>query len=415
MSMLASRSAQKRTQTSPQTTSANFLRQRRELLTPCARVDSPRRPRRPSVATPSLVSLLPRARLLQPHRLAMPVECQPHRSTLPLQFAIVAGQRLVSEHTQLSPRHVTEVRDQWLVIAVALIVQNDVRPGAWASELEEVLLRVGHRFGRVDLRRRMSPVQRPKPCGRSSTRSCRTLMSAVVGSIWPARPQRSATAASLWWRWPPLPAPPPSHAASPSLPGSLHQPAGSGFRSRLAAALDHAVAACLGIVLDRPGPSGQRHGRRTPAARPGLQPARHREDPRGRRPSGPRRPVRPPEPHRRRLPQQQPAGDITPNSGWVNVGTDHDTAEFAVESIRRWWQHRGQAGHPDATRLLINADSEGSNDPRRWTWKKHLHAFAHESGLQITVCHFPPGASKVDTRPIGRTGRSTASSPRRSD
>lgn len=80
-------------------------------------------------------------------------------------------------------------------------------------------------------------------------------------------------------------------------------------RPRLPAALDHAVAARLGIVVDRPGPPGQRHDRRAPAAHPGLQPAGHREDPRGRRPSGPRCPVRPPEPHRRRLPQRQPAGD----------------------------------------------------------------------------------------------------------
>lgn len=86
--------------------------------------------------------------------------------------------------------------------------------------------------------------------------------------------------------------------------------------------------------------------------------------------------------------------DIATNTGWVNVGTDHDTSEFAVESIRRWWQRRGRADHPDATRLLITADSGGSNDSRRWTWKKHLHAFAQESGLEITVCHFPPGTSK---------------------
>lgn len=83
--------------------------------------------------------------------------------------------------------------------------------------------------------------------------------------------------------------------------------------------------------------------------------------------------------------------DIATNTSWVNVGTDHDTSEFAVESIRCWWQRRGRVDHPDATRLLITADSGGSNDPRRWTWKKHLHAFAQESGLEITVCHFPPG------------------------
>ena len=86
--------------------------------------------------------------------------------------------------------------------------------------------------------------------------------------------------------------------------------------------------------------------------------------------------------------------DIANNTGWVNVGTDHDTAEFAVESIRRWWQHRGRADHPNATRLLITADSGGSNDPRRWTWKSNLATFARESGLEITVCHLPPGTSK---------------------
>jgi hypothetical protein len=86
--------------------------------------------------------------------------------------------------------------------------------------------------------------------------------------------------------------------------------------------------------------------------------------------------------------------DIAKNTGWVNVGTDHDTAQFAVESIRRWWRRRGQADYPHATRLLITADSGGSNDPRRWTWKSNLAAFARESGLEISVCHLPPGTSK---------------------
>ena len=86
--------------------------------------------------------------------------------------------------------------------------------------------------------------------------------------------------------------------------------------------------------------------------------------------------------------------DIANNTGWVNVGTDHDTAQFAVESIRRWWQHRGQADHPHASRLLITADCGGSNDPRRWTWKTNLAAFALESGLEISVCHLPPSTSK---------------------
>ncbi|MEE4425670.1 ISAzo13-like element transposase-related protein, partial [Streptomyces bugieae] len=79
--------------------------------------------------------------------------------------------------------------------------------------------------------------------------------------------------------------------------------------------------------------------------------------------------------------------DIARNTGWVNVGTDHDTGEFAVESIRRWWRQRGRKDHPDADRLLITADCGGSNDPRRWTWKKHLAVCALESGLEITVCH----------------------------
>ncbi|WP_425297894.1 ISAzo13 family transposase [Nocardia abscessus] len=86
--------------------------------------------------------------------------------------------------------------------------------------------------------------------------------------------------------------------------------------------------------------------------------------------------------------------DIATNTGWVNVGTDHDTAEFAVESIRRWWRHCGREQHPHATRLLITADAGGSNDPRRWTWKKYLHSFAREPGLEIKVCHYPPGTSK---------------------
>lgn len=83
--------------------------------------------------------------------------------------------------------------------------------------------------------------------------------------------------------------------------------------------------------------------------------------------------------------------DLATNTGWVNVGTDHDTAEFATESIRRWWRRHGRVDHPDADRLLITADAGGSNNPRYWTWKKQLHTFARESGLEITVCHFPPG------------------------
>jgi hypothetical protein len=86
--------------------------------------------------------------------------------------------------------------------------------------------------------------------------------------------------------------------------------------------------------------------------------------------------------------------DLAANAGWVNVGTDHDTAAFAVESIRRWWTTAGQATYPTARRLLITADAGGSNGYRTRAWKSELAAFALQSGLAITVCHFPPGTSK---------------------
>jgi len=86
--------------------------------------------------------------------------------------------------------------------------------------------------------------------------------------------------------------------------------------------------------------------------------------------------------------------DPTRNEGWVNVGTDHDTAAFAVESIRRWWQMMGTTAYPHARQLLITADSGGSNGARVRLWKIALQAFANETGLQVTVCHFPPGTSK---------------------
>jgi hypothetical protein len=86
--------------------------------------------------------------------------------------------------------------------------------------------------------------------------------------------------------------------------------------------------------------------------------------------------------------------DITANTGWVNVGVDHDTPVFAVESIRRWWKARGSLDYPDASRLLITADSGGSNGHRYRVWKSELAALAAETGLAITVCHFPPGTSK---------------------
>ncbi|MEU0837241.1 ISAzo13 family transposase [Streptomyces sp. NPDC005969] len=86
--------------------------------------------------------------------------------------------------------------------------------------------------------------------------------------------------------------------------------------------------------------------------------------------------------------------DVAANTGWVNVGTDHDTAAFAVESIRRWWNGAGRAAYPTAGRLLITADAGGSNGYRTRTWKTELARFAAEAGLAITVCHLPPGTSK---------------------
>jgi hypothetical protein len=86
--------------------------------------------------------------------------------------------------------------------------------------------------------------------------------------------------------------------------------------------------------------------------------------------------------------------DIAGNTGWVNVGTDHDTAAFAVESTRRWWKAAGSSGYPQAARLLITADAGGSNGYRTRAWKAELAALAVETGLEITCCHFPPGTSK---------------------
>ncbi|MDQ2874324.1 MAG: ISAzo13 family transposase [Actinomycetota bacterium] len=86
--------------------------------------------------------------------------------------------------------------------------------------------------------------------------------------------------------------------------------------------------------------------------------------------------------------------DLAADSGWVNVGTDHDTAAFAVESVRRWWNGAGRDGYPQARRLLITADAGGSNGYRTRAWKTELAALAAETGLEITVCHLPPGTSK---------------------
>jgi hypothetical protein len=86
--------------------------------------------------------------------------------------------------------------------------------------------------------------------------------------------------------------------------------------------------------------------------------------------------------------------DVLHNSGFVNVGQDHDTAAFAVESIRRWWTQHGQALYPEAQEILIVADGGGSNGARCRLWKKELQLLANQTGLALRVCHLPPGTSK---------------------
>ena len=86
--------------------------------------------------------------------------------------------------------------------------------------------------------------------------------------------------------------------------------------------------------------------------------------------------------------------DIQHNEAWVNIGTDHDTSAFAVESIRKWWLLMGKERYPGAARLMITADSGGSNGARVRLWKVELQKFADETGLEIQVSHFPPGTSK---------------------
>jgi DNA-binding phage protein len=86
--------------------------------------------------------------------------------------------------------------------------------------------------------------------------------------------------------------------------------------------------------------------------------------------------------------------DLAHNEGWVNVGSDHDTASFAVASIHRWWQSMGQEQYTQARRLLICADSGGSNGYRLRLWKYELQTFSDKVGLEVLVCHLPPGTSK---------------------
>lgn len=96
------------------------------------------------------------------------------------------------------------------------------------------------------------------------------------------------------------------------------------------------------------------------------------------------------------VPRAYPYGiyDLGRNTGFVNVGTDHDTATFAVASIRGWWRREGRRLYPATTRLLITADGGGSNGYRLRLWKWELQALANQTGLSIIVCHFPPGTSK---------------------
>ena len=97
--------------------------------------------------------------------------------------------------------------------------------------------------------------------------------------------------------------------------------------------------------------------------------------------------------------------DIHANVGWVSVGIDHDTAEFAVNSVRCWYEKMGRARYPNADRLMITADGGGSNGSRVRLWKIELQKFADETGLTVEVCHFPPG-----TR-LPQVSQVTASTP----
>jgi hypothetical protein len=86
--------------------------------------------------------------------------------------------------------------------------------------------------------------------------------------------------------------------------------------------------------------------------------------------------------------------DLASTSGYVNVGLNHDTGEFSVASIERWWKTLGNKRYPYAKRLLVTADCGGSNGYRLRLWKKELQRFADATGLEVSVCHYPPGTSK---------------------
>ena len=114
------------------------------------------------------------------------------------------------------------------------------------------------------------------------------------------------------------------------------------------------------------------------------------------RPSGDPEPVRVHDFVDRDLGKAIPYGvyDVAANQGWVSVGTDHDTPAFAVQTVRRWWEEMGRPAYPQATELLITADGGGSNGSRARLWKTELQRLADDTGLRITVGHFPPGTSK---------------------
>jgi hypothetical protein len=86
--------------------------------------------------------------------------------------------------------------------------------------------------------------------------------------------------------------------------------------------------------------------------------------------------------------------DIGADEGWVSVGVDHETSAFAVNTLRTWWRYAGRVRHPRAKWLMVTVDGGGANGYRRRAWKVELARFAAEAGLDITVCHFPPGTSK---------------------
>ena len=96
--------------------------------------------------------------------------------------------------------------------------------------------------------------------------------------------------------------------------------------------------------------------------------------------------------------------DLGANSGWVSAGCDHDTAAFAVATLRNWWDHAGAAAYPHADRLLTTADG-GSNGTRLRAWKSELAAFAATTGLHVTVRHLPPGTSKWNKTGCSPTSR----------